>query len=124
MFRYLGLASPLGVQEKQAHVQNNNFMVVALKIAQCSIWCFERCLKLLNRNATSQIARLGKRCCAIAMSALSLFLRSVRNFGASHVRNAIAYCIDLLSSGTGAIANVPVRHWKLMPSDLTFQMPE
>jgi len=44
--------------EKQAQAQKNKVMVLILKGVQCCLWCFEKCIKFLNKNAYIQIALL------------------------------------------------------------------
>mmetsp|Transcript_371 Transcript_371/g.1271 ORF Transcript_371/g.1271 Transcript_371/m.1271 type:complete len:934 (+) Transcript_371:88-2889(+) len=68
--------------EKQAQAQKNYLCAAILKVAQCLVACFERCIKFLNRNAYIQIALLGKNFCTSAKNALMLILRNFRRFAA------------------------------------------
>jgi len=67
--------------EKQAEAQKNRVMVLVFKVLGCCIWCFEKCLKFLNKNAYIQIALLGKNFCVSAKNAFQLILRNILRFG-------------------------------------------
>jgi hypothetical protein len=67
--------------EKQAQAQKNKVMVIVLKIAQCCLYCLEKCIKFLNKNAYIQIALCGKNFCASAKVAFFLILRNAIRFG-------------------------------------------
>jgi hypothetical protein len=64
--------------EKQSQAQHNKVMEVVMKMAQCCLWCIEKCIKFLNKNAYIQIALMGKNFC---MSAKAAFWLWFRNFG-------------------------------------------
>merc|ERR1719188_2460721 len=42
--------------EKQANAQKNYVLSLIFKVVGCCIWCFEKCVKFLNKNAYIQIA--------------------------------------------------------------------
>ena len=44
--------------EQQAKAQKNKVMVLVLKAVQCFLWCVEKCIKFLNKNAYIQIGGL------------------------------------------------------------------
>ena len=67
--------------EKQAQAQKNKVMVMILKVAQCCLWCLEKCIKFLNKNAYIQIALQGTNFCASAKVAFFLILRNAIRFG-------------------------------------------
>jgi hypothetical protein len=67
--------------EKQAAAQKNRILVLILKCVQCCIWCFEKCVKFLNKNAYIQIALKGKGFCASAKAAFSVITRNMLRFG-------------------------------------------
>jgi len=67
--------------EKQAAAQKNRVMVLLLKIVQCCIWCFEKCVKFLNKNAYIQTALMGTNFCTSAKKAFYLILRNMLRFG-------------------------------------------
>lgn len=88
--------------EKQAQAQKNRVMVLVLKILQCCIWCFEKCVQFLNKNAYIQIALLGKPFCTSAKKAFFLILRNALRFGTVAVLGNIIHGIGFLCiiSGT------------------------
>merc|ERR1712232_597634 len=67
--------------EKQAQAQKNKIMVLVLKVLQCCMWCFEQCIKFLNKNAYIQIALMGTNFCTSAKNAFYLILRNFIRFG-------------------------------------------
>lgn len=67
--------------EKQAQAQKNKIMVMILKCLQCLIWCFEQCVKFLNKNAYIQIALMGTPFCTSAKKAFYMILRNFIRFG-------------------------------------------
>jgi len=84
--------------EKQAEAQKNRVMVLILKALQCVMWCFEKCIQFLNKNAYIQIALTGKNFCSSAKSAFFLIVRNAIRFGTvaalSYGINVIGYvCI-------------------------------
>jgi hypothetical protein len=67
--------------EQQAKAQKNKVMVILLKVLQCMMWCLEKCIKFLNKNAYIQVALLGTNFCTSAKVAFSLILRNALRFG-------------------------------------------
>ena len=43
-----------------------------LKCCQCCLWCFEKCMKFLNRNAYIEVAIYGYNFCKAAKKAFTL----------------------------------------------------
>lgn len=91
--------------EKQAEAQKNRVMVLLLKILQCCIWCFEKCIKFLNKNAYIQTALMGTNFCVSAKKAFFLILRNALRFGTVAVLGNGIRLIGFLCimSGTGCI---------------------
>jgi len=67
--------------EKQASAQKNRVMVIVLKVLGYLIWCFEKCLKFITKNAYIQCALVGKNFCQSAKAAFSLITRNMVRFG-------------------------------------------
>mmetsp|Transcript_55222 Transcript_55222/g.131634 ORF Transcript_55222/g.131634 Transcript_55222/m.131634 type:complete len:935 (-) Transcript_55222:224-3028(-) len=82
--------------EKQAQAQKNYLCAAILKVAQCMVACFERCLKFLNRNAYIQIALLGKNFCTSAKNALMLIIRNFRRFAAVVALGSVIQFVGLM----------------------------
>jgi hypothetical protein len=66
--------------QKQAEAQKNKVMACICKCLICVIWCFEKCVKFLNKNAYIQIALMGKNFCTSAKAAFWLILRNAARF--------------------------------------------
>jgi len=66
---------------KQAKAQPNKCMEVICKCLSYCLWCFEKCVKFLNKNAYIQIALMGTSFCASAKAAFDLIVRNMVRFG-------------------------------------------
>eukprot|EP00927_Polykrikos_kofoidii_P026657 TRINITY_DN23703_c0_g1_i1.p1 TRINITY_DN23703_c0_g1~~TRINITY_DN23703_c0_g1_i1.p1 ORF type:complete len:836 (+),score=118.48 TRINITY_DN23703_c0_g1_i1:353-2509(+) len=67
---------------KQAEAKRENKCVVyVLKCLAYAVWCFEKCVKFLNKNAYIQIALLGDPFCTSARNAFFLILNNAVRFG-------------------------------------------
>jgi len=82
--------------EKQAPAAKNRVLVLVLKAVQCCIWCFEKCLKYLNKNAYIQIALVGKGFCTSAKAAFFLIFRNAARFGAVAILGSIINWIGII----------------------------
>merc|ERR1712070_341341 len=82
--------------EKQASAAKNRVLVLVLKALQCCIWCFEKCLKYLNKNAYIQIALVGKGFCTSAKAAFFLIFRNMARFGAVAMLGSIIYYVGIV----------------------------
>jgi len=67
--------------EQQAKAQKNKVMVLLMKVLQCCLWCIEKCVKFLNKNAYIQVAILGKNFCRSAKNAFMLIAKNFARFG-------------------------------------------
>lgn len=67
--------------EKQAKAQKNRVMALILRCLQCCMYCFEQCIRFLNKNAYIQIALMGTNFCTSAKAAFFLILRNALRFG-------------------------------------------
>ncbi|CAJ1342139.1 unnamed protein product [Effrenium voratum] len=66
---------------EQAKVRKNRVAQAIFRAAACCLWCFEKCLKFLNKNAYIQIALKGTDFCTSAQNAFALVLRNLIRFG-------------------------------------------
>jgi hypothetical protein len=67
--------------EKQASAAKNRVAAIVMRIVQCCLYCLEKCIKFLNKNAYIQIALLGTPFCTSAKNAFFLILRNLARFG-------------------------------------------
>jgi hypothetical protein len=63
----------LAEQQKRA---KNKLMEMAFRCLAYAVWCVEKCIKFLNKNAYIQIAILGKKFCFAAKDAFWLIFRN------------------------------------------------
>lgn len=89
--------------EKQAQAAKNRVLVILLKICQCCLWCFEKCLKFLNKNAYIQIALMGTPFCTSAKNAFWLILRNAARFGVVAVLGSMINAIGFLFIVTSSV---------------------
>jgi hypothetical protein len=67
--------------QKQAQAQKNKVMALLLRCLGYCIWCFEQCIKFLNKNAYIQVALCGTNFCRSAKAAFTLIFRNFIRFG-------------------------------------------
>jgi len=67
--------------ERQAKAQKNRIMQYIMRCIQCCLWCLEKCIKFLNKNAYIQVAILGTDFCTSAKNAFMLIGRNFARFG-------------------------------------------
>jgi len=82
--------------EKQASAQKNMVMVYLSKIIQCCLWCLEKFIKFLNKNAYIQIALFGKNFCTSAKAAFWLIFRNLARFGTVATLGVIIHNIGFM----------------------------
>jgi len=66
---------------QQAKQTKNKVMELVCKILAYVLYCFEKCVKFLNKNAYIQIALMGTNFCKSAKNAFFLILRNFARFG-------------------------------------------
>eukprot|EP00933_Yihiella_yeosuensis_P021941 TRINITY_DN17289_c0_g2_i3.p1 TRINITY_DN17289_c0_g2~~TRINITY_DN17289_c0_g2_i3.p1 ORF type:complete len:166 (-),score=40.28 TRINITY_DN17289_c0_g2_i3:197-694(-) len=71
-------------------------MVMVFKVLQCCLWCFEKCLKFLNKNAYIQIALMGTNFCTSAKKAFFLIMRNALRFGTIAILGNVIYGLGFL----------------------------
>lgn len=105
--------------EKQAKAQKNKVMVIVLKVVQYCLWCIEKCIKFLNKNAYIQIALLGKNFCTSAKNAFQLWMRNFARFGAVMALGTILHFLGFvfITSGTAILGYfiLQAMHSKVTP---------
>merc|ERR1712187_658730 len=69
--------------EKQAQAQKNKFAECAFRIIKWVLYCFEKCIKFINRNAYIQVALLGTNFCTSAKVAFELIWRNFVRFSST-----------------------------------------
>jgi len=67
--------------EKQAKAQKNKVVALILKCLQYLIWCFERFIEFINKNAYIQVALKGTSFCKSAWNAWKIIVANMARFG-------------------------------------------
>lgn len=76
LFRYIAL-----YLKKQAEATKNKVMQCVMCLAGCLLWCLEKCMKFLTKNAYIQVAIKGTNFCKSAKAAFFLIARNFLRFG-------------------------------------------
>jgi len=79
--------------EKQAMAQKNRLCALILRVTQCIIYCFERFLKFLNKNAYIQVAIRGTPFCTSAKKAFKIILANMIRFGTVAILGYVIHVI-------------------------------
>jgi len=79
--------------QKQAEAQQNKVMHLVFRCIQCCIWCFEKFVQFLNKNAYIQVALMGTPFCTSAKTAFFIILRNILRFGTFGVLGSIIHFI-------------------------------
>jgi hypothetical protein len=71
------ISAVLTYLQKKAKKSGNRILVFILAVLKCCLWCLEKCMKFLNKNAYIQTAIHGYSFCKAARVAFFLLLRNV-----------------------------------------------
>ena len=63
--------------QKHAKASKNKILQYLLCVLQCCMWCLEKCMKFLNKNAYIETAIYGYSFCKSARRAFFLLLRNI-----------------------------------------------
>lgn len=81
--------------------KGNRIVKVAFLAIKCCLWCFEKCLKFLSKNAYIVIAMKGTSFCSASVSAFKLLLTNLARVA---VVNSISFFLLLLAKITITLA--------------------
>jgi choline transporter-like protein 2/4/5 len=76
------IRAAIAYAQKKAKQSGNKAAQAILCALQCYMWCMEKCMKFLNKNAYIQTAIFGTHFCASAKNAFFLILRNIARIGA------------------------------------------
>jgi hypothetical protein len=79
---------------QQAKQNKNKVMEMICKCLAYCLWCFEKCVKFLNKNAYIQVALMGTNFCKSAKEAFKLILRNAVRFA---VIAAMAHLVHFIT---------------------------
>jgi len=82
---------------KQAEKQHNKLLSLIFKCLGYIVWCVEKCVKFLNKNAYIQIALLGKKFCFAAKDAFWLIFRNALRIATAAMVSPIVYLFGYLT---------------------------
>ena len=67
--------------QRKAKATHNKLAEIVLACLQCFMWCVEKCMKFINKNAYIQTAIFGYSFCKAAREAFFLILRNILRIG-------------------------------------------
>ena len=76
------IRAAIAYAQKKAKQSGNKAAQAILCALQCYMWCMEKCMKFLNKNAYIQTAIFGTNFCTSAKNAFFLILRNIARIGA------------------------------------------
>jgi len=82
--------------EQQAKAQKNRIVACILKVMQYCIWCLERFIRFLNKNAYIQVALRGTPFCTSAKKAWEIITQNMLRFGVVAVLGRVIHAIGFL----------------------------
>jgi choline transporter-like protein 2/4/5 len=78
------------IDQQTKNIQKSNMVVrVLMKVVQCCMWCLEKCLKFISRNAYIVVAMRGDSFCYATMRAFKLIFANMATVGVVNVVSAI-----------------------------------
>jgi len=81
--------------------KGNRIVKVAFMVIKCCLWCFEKCLKFLSKNAYIVIAMKGSSFCSASVASFKLLLTNLARVA---VVNSISFFLLLLAKLTITLA--------------------
>eukprot|EP00520_Triparma_pacifica_P015089 CAMPEP_0118647022 /NCGR_PEP_ID=MMETSP0785-20121206/8382_1 /TAXON_ID=91992 /ORGANISM="Bolidomonas pacifica, Strain CCMP 1866" /LENGTH=674 /DNA_ID=CAMNT_0006539083 /DNA_START=27 /DNA_END=2051 /DNA_ORIENTATION=- len=76
------IRAAIAYAQRKAKQSGSKVAQAVLCALQCYMWCMEKCMKFLNKNAYIQTAIFGTHFCASAKNAFFLILRNIARIGA------------------------------------------
>mmetsp|Transcript_36458 Transcript_36458/g.44568 ORF Transcript_36458/g.44568 Transcript_36458/m.44568 type:complete len:405 (+) Transcript_36458:2024-3238(+) len=94
--------------QRKAKQSGNKIALAVLSCLQCCLWCLEKVIKFVNKNAYIQTAMFGTNFCASAKNAFFLILRNAARVGTLAAISEVIVFIGkvFISAFTGACAYV------------------
>ncbi|XP_077991866.1 choline transporter-like protein 1 [Glandiceps talaboti] len=83
----------LGYIQSKLHGAENKLLQYILKCLQCCLWCFEKFLKFINRNAYIEIAIYGHNFCKAAQKAFTVIVSNALRLAA--INSVGDFCLFL-----------------------------
>jgi hypothetical protein len=82
--------------QKQAEAQKNFVMQCIMRCAQYLLWCLEKCMKFMTKNAYIQVAIKGTNFCTSAKAVFFLLLKNFARFGVAASLGAIMHALGFI----------------------------
>jgi hypothetical protein len=93
------------IEDKIKKAAGKNFAIKCLlRCVNCCLWCVEKCLKFLNRNAYIEVAIYGDNFCRSAQSAFAILMRNaVRVSAINSIGDAVLFLCKLVVAMAGLV---------------------
>eukprot|EP00941_MAST-03F_sp_MAST-3F-sp1_P001786 g1786.t1 len=92
--------------------EESRFLKVMMKVVHCLLWCFEKSIKFITKNAYILIAMRGSSFCSSARHAFRLVLKNLAQFAVTNVISEIFLQLGKLMVMFGSCAGAYVWLWK------------
>merc|ERR1711998_447832 len=79
----MGIRCVVKYIEEKSKGKRNKLAKAVFCMIQCCLWCVEKCMKFLNKNAYIQTAIFGYSFCKAARKAFFLILRNIARIAAT-----------------------------------------
>merc|ERR1711865_237282 len=90
------------IQKKAAKSRFKKVVMVVLCAIDCCLWCIEKCMKFINKNAYIQTAIFGHSFCKAARCAFFLILRNIARIAALSIVSGFVLLLGKLVITAGA----------------------
>jgi len=104
---------------KQAEKSHNKVLSLVFKCLGYVVWCVEKCMKFLNKNAYIQIALLGKKFCAAAKDAFWLIFRNALRIMAATLIAPVIHMFGFLTITVGTTFLGYIMLINVFPDDIS-----
>lgn len=90
------------LDKKSKRLQDANVAIkIAFKVVACCLWCFEKCVKFINKNAFILIAMMGWPFCKATKNAVVLLMKNVKQIGTTNMISTLMmymgkFCISTI----------------------------
>merc|ERR1712054_284284 len=98
----MGIRAIVAYLQKKAKKSGNKLAKIVLCIIQCCMWCVEKTMKFINKNAYIQTAIFGYSFCKAAYKAFWLIARNLLRIAATSIVSGFVLLIGkiLVQLGT------------------------
>ncbi|OQS06453.1 choline transporter [Thraustotheca clavata] len=92
------------IDRQTKQLQNSNLAVkVAIKIVACCLWCLEKCIKFISKNAYIMIAMKGRSFCSSTKEAFMLIFANMAQIATTSMIINLVAMVGVAAIGVGCV---------------------